>query len=70
MENVYLPPELKVAVLAQLDKRDLRTVRLVSREWSALATSPLFDRVYISCRAPDLEVFKNITRHPVISTGG
>ena len=69
MENVYLPHELKVAVLARLDKRDLKTVRLVSREWGALATSPLFDRVYISCRAPDLEVFRNVTRHPVISTG-
>ena len=69
MENVYLPHELKVAVLAHLEKRDLRTVRLVSKEWSALATRPLFDRVYISCRAPDLEVFRNITRHPVISTG-
>ena len=69
MENGYLPHELKVAVLAQLDKRDLKNVRLVSKEWSALATGPLFDRVYISCREPDLKVFRNITRHPVISTG-
>ena len=69
MENGYLPHELKVAVLAQLDKRDLKNVRLVSKEWSALATDPLFDRVYISCREPDLEIFRNITRHPVISTG-
>lgn len=68
MENVHLPYELKVAVLAQLDRRDLKTVRLVSREWNALATNPLFDKVYVSCRAPDLEVFRNITRHPVIST--
>ena len=68
MENVHLPQELKVAVLAQLDKRDLKAVRLVSSEWSALATIPLFDKVYVSCRAPDLEVFRNITRHPVIST--
>ena len=69
MENVHLPHELKVAVLAWLDKRDLKAVRLVSREWSALATSPLFDKVYVSCRATDLEVFRNITRHPVISAG-
>ena len=66
---VYLPHELKVAVLAQLDKGDLKTVRLVSKEWNALATRPLFDRVYISCRAHDSEIVKNITRHPVISTG-
>lgn len=65
---VYLPPELKVAVLAGLDKRDLKSLRLVSKKWNALATRPLFDRLYVSCRAKDLEVFKNITRHPVIST--
>ena len=69
MEKGYLPHELKVAILARLDKRDLKTVRFVSKEWSALATSPLFDRVYISCREPDLEVFRNITRHSLISTG-
>ena len=67
--TVYLPAELKAAVLAQLDKRDLKTVRLVSKEWNALATRPLFDRVYVSCRAKDMEVFTNVTRHPVISTG-
>lgn len=65
---VYIPPELKVAVLAQLDKRNLKNVRLVSKDWNTLATRLLFDRVYISCRAKDLEVFENITSHPVIST--
>lgn len=67
--TVYLPTELKVAVLAQLDKRDLKTVRLVSKEWNALATTPLFDRVYISCQAIDMEVFRNITTHPDMSAG-
>ncbi len=66
---VYLPPELKVAVLALLFKSDLKNVRLVSKEWSALATGPLFDRVYISCRAKDLEVFRDVTRHEVIRMG-
>lgn len=69
LKAVYLPPELKVAVLAVLDKRDLKTVRLVSKEWNALATRPLFDRVYISCREKDMEVFEKITAHPLISTG-
>ena len=66
---VYLPPELKLDVLARLRKRDLKSVRLVSKEWNALAMRPLFDRVYISCRAKDIEVFSCITRHPVISMG-
>lgn len=64
--TVYLPTELKADVLARLEKRDLKSVRLVSREWNALATGPLFDRVYVSCRALDLEVFGNVARHPVI----
>ena len=63
---IFLPPELKVDVLARLDKRDLKSVRLVSKEWSLLATGPLFDRVFFSCRGVDLEVWKNVTRHPVI----
>ena len=63
---VFLPPELKVDVLARVDKRDLKSVRLVSKEWNALATGPLFDRVYFSCREKDLEVWENVTRHPVI----
>lgn len=44
---VYFPPEVKFAVLARLDKWDLKNVRLVSKEWNALATRPLFDRVYV-----------------------
>lgn len=67
-KEVYLPPEVKVAVLSSLYKRDLKNVRLVSKEWNALATGPLFDRVYVSCRAVDMEVFKNMTSHPVISS--
>lgn len=66
--TLYLPPELKVAVLTQLEKRDLKTIRLVSKEWSAVATKLLFDRVYVSCRRQDMEVFRDITSHPVIST--
>lgn len=42
-------------------------MRLVSKEWSALATGPLFDRIFFSCRGLDLEVWGNVTRHPVIA---
>lgn len=66
---VYLPTELKADVLARLEKRDLKSVRLVSREWSVLATAPLFDRVFFSARARDMEVFKQVTRHPFIGKG-
>ena len=41
MENLYLPRELKVAVLAQLDKRDLKTVRLVSEGMERVSYKPL-----------------------------
>ena len=39
----------------------------MSKEWSLLATAPLFDRVFFSCRGLDLEVWENVTRHPVIA---
>ena len=38
-KTVYLPSEMKAAVLAQLEKWDLKTVTLVSKEWNVLAIS-------------------------------
>ena len=50
-----------------VQKKDLKQLRLVSKEWSSLATVPLFDRVFVSARKKDLEVWKAITGHPIIS---
>lgn len=63
---VYLPPELKLAIVGCVEKHVLKKLRLVSREWSIFATPLLFDKVYISPREIDLTVFINITQHPVL----
>ena len=67
-KDLYLPTELRVYILSCLEKCDLKRVRLVSKEWCSLATTPLFDRAYISPRRKDIEVFEGITRHPVLSS--
>lgn len=45
-----LPVEIKIAILEHLDKAQLKVARLVSKEWSLLAASLLFDTIYISPR--------------------
>lgn len=42
-------------------------MRYMSREWCELATIPLFRRVYISLRKRDMEVFKRIAGHNILS---
>lgn len=54
-------------VLEFFEKYDLKRVRLVSKEWCSLATQFLFDKIYISPRQKDVEVFGRITTHPVLS---
>ena len=61
MKPCYLPVELASAILELCEKSDLKHVRLVSKDWNAAATPFLFDRVWISPREVDLEVFRNIT---------
>ncbi|MCJ1460689.1 hypothetical protein MMC28_011071 [Mycoblastus sanguinarius] len=63
----YLPPEVKSLVAECLDKSNLKSLRCVSKQWHAVATPLLFDKIYISLRRKDIEVFEKITRHPVLS---
>jgi len=65
---VYLPAELKIMIMDYLECGELKALRLVSWDWSTLVTPMLFWQVYISPRKLDLEVFNNITQHPVLST--
>ncbi|MCJ1452635.1 hypothetical protein MMC28_002978 [Mycoblastus sanguinarius] len=64
--TLYLPTELKIDVLKLLEKRYLKMFRLVSKDWCSLATEFLFDKAYISPRKKDMEIFENITQHPVL----
>lgn len=58
-----LPNELILDVCQHLPKLDLKACRLVSKVWSQFASEYLFDKVYISPRKEDIEVFNLITQH-------
>ena len=62
-----LPTEVILLILESLEKRDLKSARLVSKTWTSLAAELLFDQVYVSVHPENLEVFKAITRHPLLS---
>ena len=68
-QTSYLPLEVKRIVLEEFAKSDLKLVRLVSKDWCFAAVPLLFDRIYISPRERDLDVFIEIIDHPVLSQG-
>ena len=65
---MYLPNEILLLVFRYLEKRDLKCSRHISHEWSLCAAKFLFDKVFVSPRKVDLEVFDAVTQHPIIST--
>ena len=62
---MHLPNELVLEVVYYLEKRDLKTIRLVSKLWSAYASEFLFDKIYKSLRKEDLESFEAIYNDPL-----
>lgn len=62
-----IPNQIILHILQSLEKCDLKSVRLVSRTWTAFATELLFDRVYVSAHPENLEVFEAITQHTLLS---
>ena len=61
------PNEIILQILKLLEKSDLKSVRLVSKTWTAFAAELLFDQVYVSAHSENLEVFSAITQHPLLS---
>ena len=62
----YLPPEIVSTILGYTQKSDLKSTRLVSKSWDSMSIPSLFDTLYISPRNHDLQVFENVTNHPVL----
>ena len=62
-----LPHEIVLEVCKHLTKRDLKACRLVSKSWSHHASDYLFNKIYISPRKEDIEVFNLITQHAQLS---
>ncbi|OTB01862.1 hypothetical protein M426DRAFT_323094 [Hypoxylon sp. CI-4A] len=65
MEN--LPPELKFIILGFLPKSDLKSMRLVSKFFTSIASQLLFDKIFVSVRPEDLKIFADISKHPMLS---
>ena len=62
-----IPNEIILQILKSLEKSDLKSARLVSKTWTAFAAELLFDQVYVSVHPDNLEVFKAITQHALLS---
>lgn len=62
----YLPLEVKGLVAKCLEKSDLKSLRCVSKQWHAMATPLLFDKVYVSPRDKDLQIYSHMTKHPLL----
>ena len=63
-----LPTELLLMMFKELHKKDLKSVRLVSAQWNDIATELLFDRIWISHRQKDIEVFNAWTANSKCSS--
>lgn len=63
----YLPPEIIGGIAEHVNKSHLKHFRLVSKVWQAVTTPLLFDRIYVSPRGKDLEVFREITTQPILA---
>ena len=55
-----LPRELKLEVVAYLEKGDLKAVRLVNRDLKHVVAPFLFDKIHWSSQDSDREVFDHI----------
>lgn len=62
-----LPTELVVDIFSYLEQRELKAIRLVCIPFETLASPLLFTKAYIAARRGVIDVFKQITSHPVLS---
>lgn len=62
--QMNIPNELVLAILKYLERRHLKSARLVCKNWSSCASPFLFDEIYVAPNKLDLEVFSQITQHP------
>ena len=60
-----VPNEILTGIFTNLGPRDLKSVRLVCQLWSTLGIAKLFESIYISYRLKDLDVFRQISTHPL-----
>ena len=61
--SIKVPPEVLARILACLEKKDLKEVRLVCRQLERLAVSLLFDEAYLSAHPAELKVAQSTVRN-------
>ncbi|MCJ1232299.1 hypothetical protein MMC14_000248 [Varicellaria rhodocarpa] len=60
-----VPNEILTMIFTNLEPLDLKSVRLVCQLWSTVGIAKLFECIYISYRLKDLDVFRQISSHPL-----
>jgi hypothetical protein len=64
-----IPPELKDRIVDYLDRKNIITVRLVSRDWAIAGGKQLFkDGMQVSLLFADMACLESVSMHPAIST--
>ena len=58
-----VPPEVLGQILAHLEKKDLKEVRLVCKKLERSAVSLLFDEVYLSTNPAEIEIAQHTVRN-------
>ncbi len=58
-----VPPEVLGRILAHLEKKDLKEIRLVCKQLERSAVSLLFDEVYLSTNPAEIEIAQNTVRN-------
>lgn len=64
---MFFPNELVLAIIKHLGRAHLKSARLVCKTWCSYASPILFDTIYVAPNRLDLQVFKDITQHPILS---
>ena len=59
--------EIALDIVSYLNKTQLKSVRLVSKQWCDCGSQYLFDQLYVSPHKEDLDVFNSVTQHPILS---
>jgi hypothetical protein len=64
--TMMIPDELWLLILDHFVGTDLKSTRLTSKIFENLASPLLFTTAYVAARRGVLDVFKNLTTHPVL----
>ncbi|KAI9723274.1 MAG: hypothetical protein M1812_001156 [Candelaria pacifica] len=62
-----IPPELLLEIFSYHNKSDIKSVRLVCRDFHRAASQYLFERIYLSPHRLHLQILQDVSQHPIFS---